>query len=309
MVDTVAALLATPPDIVVELPGTNRVIAADLIGSADAPTIVYFHGTPDSRLARHPDPAATEEAGVRLVAIDRPGFGHSSFDPAGTPTTLADDLAVLLDRLGVKQVGLLAWSAGAVWALGTAAALSYRISSVCLVGGLVPVEAFGDPEVRAAAGDTRIGMLDTAVELGPTVAGELIGPMLVPDPATTAVAREHLRAGHDDTDTADFATIAGAEDQMAAAICDSVRHGTAGVSHDVTVQYTPLGFSLAAVTAPVRLVYGVRDSTCPPEFGSWYAKALADATLDVLPDAGHAVLLTQWTPILTHLRTSGATHQ
>lgn len=304
--DTIAALLATPPDVITALPGTDRVIAADLIGSPDAPTIVYLHGTPDSRLARHPDPYATEAAGVRLVAVDRPGFGHSSFDPFGTPTSLADDLTVLVDRLDIDRFGLLAWSAGAVWSLGTAAALGDRITAVAVVGGLVPVEAYDNPEVRLAAGDARIGMLDTAAELGPTITGELIGPMLVPDPATPEIAREHLRAGHPATDTADFAAIAGAEDQMAAAICDSVRHGTAGVCHDVASQYTPLGFPLAAVTAPVRLVYGMQDSTCPPAFGAWFARHIPAATLDVLPDAGHAVLLSHWTPILTRLRMSGA---
>ena len=303
-------------DLVLDLPGTNRCLAADLVGDEGAPAVLYLHGTPDSRLARHPDPAATQAAGVRLIAVDRPGFGMSTFDPAGTPTSFAADLRVLVEYLGLDHFNVLGWSAGCVWALAVGALLPDVIGDITIVGGLVPVEACKDPEVRAVAGDARLAMWETATDLGAATAGRMIGPLLAPHPATLESALEHRRAAQaapyprgessqDHTESIDeVASVPGAERQMALALCDAVRHGTAGLIHDVQVQFSPLDFSLADVLAPTRLIHGENDTTCPPQYGRWLAEQLPHATVTVMDNAGHALLLPHWTEILrssTHL--------
>ena len=58
-----------PPQLF-ELPD-GRHLAYDEVGAADGTPIVYLHGTPDSRLSRHPDAAVASALGVRLIAIDR----------------------------------------------------------------------------------------------------------------------------------------------------------------------------------------------------------------------------------------------
>ena len=144
-------------------------------------------------------------------------------------------------------------------------------------------------------------MIDTAAELGPRLAAEMIGPLLVPDPATPAAALEHRRSGGDGPDSG-LAAIAGAEAQMAAALLDAVRQGPEGVVRDLAVQFSPTPFDLGAVRAPVRLVTGQRDTTCPPAFAHWYAARLPDAQVEVVPDAGHDLLLVRWTELLQGLR-------
>lgn len=293
-----------PPQVRFRAPSGN-IVAADLVGDPGAPTVVYLHGTPDSRLARHPDDDATRAAGVRLVAVDRPGFGSSTLTRDASPTSSAAEVIALLDDLGVETFSVLAWSAGAIWALGLAAAAPSRVDGVTIVGGLVPFDAFDDPDVVTAAGDTRMGMVETARELGPELAGELVGGMLVPDPIGLDTAREHLAHLWIDG-TSDRAHLpADVAEQMARALCDAVTQGIAGVVHDVTLQFTPSQVPLDAVTAPVRLVYGAQDTVCPPAFGRWYAARLPDATLDVIDGAGHLVLLERWTEILTPSATSG----
>lgn len=278
---------------------SGRRIAVDVVGNPDDPAVVYLHGTPDSRVARHPDDDATRAAGICLLALDRPGFGDSTLTPDTTQVTFAHDVVALLDHLQIATVPMLSWSAGTTWALGIAATAPSRVSAITAVGGLVPVEAFADPSVVAEAGATRMGMVETAHELGPTVAGELIGGMLVPDPISFDAAIEHLHAGHAPNDPpTDPAFTA----QMARALCDAVKHGVAGIMHDVALQFTPLPFALADVAVPVTLINGDRDTVCPPAFAHWYARHLPDATVDIRHDAGHLVLLEAWTAILTQLR-------
>lgn len=293
----VATLVATPPDVIVPVPGTGRVVAADLLGLTDGPAVLSLHGTPDSRLARHPDPVATESAGVRVVAVDRPGFGHSTADPEATPTSFGRDLLALLDHLGIDQVAVVAWSAGAIWAFGFAVVAPERTRSVTIVGGLVPFEAFDDPDVLAVAGDARVGMVETSRDLGAKLAAEMIGPLLVPDPATPIAALEHRREHGAD----DLALLPGADVQMAAATLDAVRNGTDGIVHDLTVQFGPSGLDFASIGVSVHFVSGDRDGTCPPAFARWYASKLPDATVTIVPGAGHGLLLTHWHELLAPL--------
>ena len=297
--EQVAALVGAPPDVTVPVPGTERVVAADVIGPADGPVVLSLHGTPDSRLARHPDPMASATAGVRLVAVDRPGFGHSTSDPEATPMSFGHDLVALLDHLGIDQVAVVAWSAGAIWALGFAAVAPTRTRSVTIVGGLAPFEAFTDDAVWQAAGEARQGMIETARDLGAAMTAEMIGPLLVPDPATPGTVLEHRR----ESGSKDLAALVGADVQMAAATLDAVRNGTDGIVRDLTVQFTSSGFDLGGITTPVHLVTGDHDDTCPPAFADWFASALPHATVTVVSGAGHGLLLTHWNELLAPLAT------
>lgn len=294
----VQRLLAAPPDVIAPVPRTDRVVAADVEGDPEATPVVLVHGTPDSRLARHPDPSIVADLGIRLIAIDRPGFGHTTADVDATPLSFAADLVAVLDHLDIDRAHLVAWSAGAIWTLGVAARASERVPSVTVVGGLVPFEAFSDPAVRAAAGPARLAMIETAQELGTQAAAEMIAPMLVPDPATPEAALEH-RAEVGDVA---MSAIPGMNIAMAAACCDAVRNGPAGLIRDVTVQLGPSGVDLGAIDVLTRMVTGARDATCPPAFASWYAAHIPGATLDIVPGAGHGLLMTHWRQILAVIR-------
>src|SRR4051794_15879907 len=92
----------------------GRTVAVDEHGNPDGPVVTLLHCCPGSRLL-DPDPAATAAAGVRLLTIDRAGFGASSPVPAGTLPTFADradDVAAALAALGVTETAVVGWSYG-----------------------------------------------------------------------------------------------------------------------------------------------------------------------------------------------------
>lgn len=127
----------------------------DDVGDPAGVPLLYLHGTPDSRLARPADDGVAARAGVRLLALDRPGYGGSDALPAGSPWTgaLARDVAAVLDELDVERVLLLAWSGGTLAALALAAALPAHVSALGIVAGLVPRQAYDDPAVGRAAAE------------------------------------------------------------------------------------------------------------------------------------------------------------
>jgi len=114
--------------------------------------VLHLHGSPDCRVARHPDDSIAARLGVRLIAVDRPGYGATDPLPAGEGVRAwADDVAVLLDDLGIERCRVAAWSAGSNWAWGIAAELPPRVERVLTFGALAAFEDLLDPEVRAAS--------------------------------------------------------------------------------------------------------------------------------------------------------------
>ncbi|MDQ7728404.1 alpha/beta hydrolase [Halomonas sp. SpR8] len=123
-------------------------LAALSWGRTDAPTWLALHGWLDnaasfSRLA----PRLVEALGIRIVAVDFRGHGHSSHAPAGADYALWDycnDVLDVMESLGLEQASLIAHSMGAAVACLLAASLPERVERLTLIDGLgalnTPVE-------------------------------------------------------------------------------------------------------------------------------------------------------------------------
>src|SRR5687767_6455328 len=85
--------------------------------------VVVCHSAPGAGIF-DPDPVQTRARNVRLLSVDRPGYGGSHPVASGawaTVASAADDLAVVLDGLHGERVGVVGWSAGGRVALALAA--------------------------------------------------------------------------------------------------------------------------------------------------------------------------------------------
>lgn len=115
-------------------------LAALCWGRSDAPTWLALHGWLDnaasfSRLA----PLLVEALGIRIVAVDFRGHGHSLHAHQGTDYALWDychDVLDAMESLGLDQASLLAHSMGAAVACLLAAALPERVERLTLIDGL-----------------------------------------------------------------------------------------------------------------------------------------------------------------------------
>lgn len=324
--------------------GDGRVMAVDDVGDPGGTPVLYLHGTPDSRLARHPDDGLATAAGVRLLAIDRPGYGGSSATAglwsADWPVAVAADVARVLDELGVDRCAVLAWSGGALTGLALAGAatttsagagasatgtadagiagdagtsprakaapLARRVAALGIVAGLVPRQAYDDTAVRAA-GENRLGVVELADAMPPGELGDEVAPLLAPFPCDVALAAEHQAEHRSAADAAELATVPGGAERMAAALVEAVRPGPAGVAADVEAQARPLTVDLGAVSCPVHLLYGTDDRVAPPAFGHWYESALPRSSLTVIDGAGHYVAFTAWADMLATLAAAAVT--
>jgi pimeloyl-ACP methyl ester carboxylesterase len=108
-------------------------------GRSDGVVVVSAHGGLVGRLDVAAAAPFAERAGVRLISPDRPGIGLS--DPLAERTLLgwADDVAELLDQLGVDRFAAMGWSMGGQYAAALGHAMPTRVLRVAIVAGAVPL--------------------------------------------------------------------------------------------------------------------------------------------------------------------------
>ena len=121
----------------------GRVLGVDRLGRPGGVPVLAFHGMPGSRLDFLSESLECAQAGVELIAVDRPGFGLSSPQPGRVLLDWAGDVAALADALGLERFAVLGYSAGAKYALACAYALPERVQVAGVLSGSGPPEMPG----------------------------------------------------------------------------------------------------------------------------------------------------------------------
>ena len=278
----------------------GRRLAYDDTGDPAGTPVVYLHGCPDCRLTRHPDDSVATRAGVRLIAVDRPGYGNSDPEDGGDDNSLASDVIALVDALDIDQFAVLGWSSGAPGALALAAAHPDRVLVVGVAAGQVPIDADTDPEVRDALDPVIAARGDVVQTMTPDEFAREVAPLLAPHPMTVELAREFVVEGKSGEYVRDLDAVDGLLDQLALGMMAAVDRGLAGTERDLRGMVTPWPFDIGAISIPVLLWYGSSDAVFGPAAGRWLAERIAGARLEVV-DASHLLPLVRWESILTVL--------
>jgi pimeloyl-ACP methyl ester carboxylesterase len=260
--------------------------------------VVLCHSAPGAG-AFDPDPAVTQARNVRLLSIDRPGYGRS--DPVATGhwatvASAADDLAAVLDSLQVERVGVVGWSAGGRVALALAARRPDLVSRLVVVATPAP-----DDKLPWIADGEREA-LERLRDLPPAEAHAALCERLdevVPADPFDPEALWVLGAGPTDEPVLRAPGVLARLGQMLAA---AFAEGARGLAADIAGYcLQPWGFEPAAVEARTLLLYGSHDPIAEPRHGRWWHAQLPDARLEIAPGTGHLLVIPMWTRVLEHL--------
>lgn len=272
---------------------SGHVLAWAEYGDPAGLAVLYHHGWPGSRLEASFADREAGALGLRLIAPDRPGYGESTQAVARTLADWGADAGALLDYLGVRRFAAIGVSGGAPYALACAAGLPNRVTRVCIVSAMGPVEGGAalrnfDPvrrlALRLAGRRSRVmrGLLERAV-----------GPLLVRH-ADRFVAGLARRCAAADRATLGRATV---QATIAASFREGLRAGAAGAARDLELYAAPWDIALDRIEAPVDLWHGEADGIIPAWLARRLAARLPTATPRFLPGEGHYSLP------LSHLRT------
>jgi pimeloyl-ACP methyl ester carboxylesterase len=264
--------------------GGGRALAVERLGAADGPPLLYFHGLPGSRLDLVSVAPVVAAAGVRVLAVDRPGIGGSTRVPGRSLLDWPRDVEAVADRLGLERFAVVGYSSGGKFALACAYALPARITAAGVVSGTAPpnMPGFGGT-VDAADRLSRF----LAVRARPLALGlwGLVGELARRRPELLLAAFERSVTEPDREVLHDPAARAAFVDTLR----EALRHGPAGLVDDYAIEARSWGFALEAIRARVLVWHGDRDEAVPPRHGAWVAEAIPGAELRVLEGAGHLV--------------------
>jgi pimeloyl-ACP methyl ester carboxylesterase len=244
-----------------------------VVEAGDGPPVVALHGSSTSSLSLMP--LLERVDGVRVLAVDRPGFGLS--ESVHVPRERFRDAAVefvdeVLDALDIDSCALAGQSMGGTWAVWYAHARPARVRRLALLSSSPLL-----PRTRPPA---PLRLMTTPV------IGDLLARV---KPNARMVLRFMASMGERDTvvrypDLIDALVAAGRDPTAAAANLAELR-----------AVISPLGFrrsarihtdELSRLTVPMLLIWGDHDPVGAVEAARATAAAVPDAQLEVLP-AGH----------------------
>ncbi len=261
----------------------GRRLAFTEYGSPDGFPIMYLHGAIGSPLKRNGElDLATDELGLRLILVQRPGFGGSDEQPGRTLLHFPADLEQLANALAVERFGVVGVSAGGPYAVACAHLLPQRITAAAAVSSLSPLCA-----PAAVPGlPARIRLPLRAIAAAPRLAtrvGDAALSFVAKHPSLLLRAMAIGAPPADKSHLADGATSHGVIEAFLAA----TGGGVAGLVEDHLVTSRPWGFDLASVEGEVHVWHGMHDAFVPVEHALQLVAALPRCRAWLNPGEGH----------------------
>ncbi|MFN2114268.1 MAG: alpha/beta fold hydrolase [Anaerolineae bacterium] len=252
-------------------------------GDPHGTPVLQFHGLPGSRLVASSD-GELAAAGVRLIGVDRPGYGLSDFQPGRALRHWPRDVVALADALGIDKFSILGGSAGGPYALVCAHDIADRLLRVAVVNSMAPLD-------RPAA----LRGFRTPARLAWWSLANLPGQRHM-----FAWSQRRMLQRHPERFLGRMAAAMADQDRQAitagdmrasvlAHIAEAYRSGWRGVAHDMRVLTSPWGFEPRDIGMRVHLWQGEDDQNVPPAMGRYLAFQIPDCDARFLREVGHLV--------------------
>jgi pimeloyl-ACP methyl ester carboxylesterase len=252
-------------------------------GSPAQTAVVWCHGGPGTRHEPSFVADAAAAAGLRLIGIDRPGYGSSTPQPGRTIGGWVPDALAVVDHLGIDRFLALGGSTGGAYALALASQSPRVIGAIacCAVSDMRWEEGKAmnvscQPMWNARDRDEAHAI---ALELF-GAHGENVVPPRGP-------------VGLDAADAALFAAP-GFLAWWVADVPEMFASGVTGYVDDRLADANGWGtFDVTRITCPVTVLHGAIDGLIPVANAHHTAAIVPGATLRVFEDLGHVSILTK----------------
>ena len=119
----------------------GRTVAWTESGVPEGRPLLRVPGTPGSRWSIRADRTAWVERGLRVLTTERPGYGASSRLPGRRFAEHADDIAAILDHVGIDRVHVIGGSGSTPHLLSFCERHPDRVVAATNLVGISPLEA------------------------------------------------------------------------------------------------------------------------------------------------------------------------
>jgi pimeloyl-ACP methyl ester carboxylesterase len=252
-------------------------------GPADGAPVLYVHGWPGSRLEQALIPTSVlDRFRVRLISVDRPGYGNT--DPlAGPRSARIRDVLHVADALGVDRFPVIGVSCGGANVLTLAAIAPERVTRVLAVSGQMP---YDDDEAIATLAPDQLAELPL-FRRGRTP--ELERACEAERASWHGDPIAWLEGALDTFSEAERRLVAEPwfRDALAADVTEALRPGSEGIVEDSLLCVQPFDVDVSAVRCPVLAVHGTADDWEPLPNLRRTLGTIEDVTLFLVDGANH----------------------
>jgi pimeloyl-ACP methyl ester carboxylesterase len=277
----------------VQLPD-GRALGYAEYGDLTGRPVLFFPGAPSSRLL-HPPEEPTRALGVRLIAVERPGFGLSDFKPGRTLLDWPDDVVAFADVLGLDRFPVVGISAGGPYAAACAFKIPQRVATAALISAVGPMDLPGAIEEMP-----RVRRLGAKVARN---APWLLRPLLwfVSNPhRNPAKFYERMLSGNSEDDRA-LLTRPEMRSMLMSNYLEATRAGMRGFARESIIVSNNWGFRPQDITIPVYLWHGEDDHNVSLSAARHMVEAIPRCRATFVPGEGHWLMLKYWDRILSEL--------
>ena len=261
-------------------------------GKSTGYPVFYFHGLPGSRVEPESADAIAAELGIRLIAIDRFGYGDSIAAQSTGFSEFSDALSEIADALKLGRYSLLGFSGGTPYALACASTHPQHIDRVAVVSSAAD---FSTPVMQEHYNRDFKPLFELAAA-DPGLARQQLEPM-----AQNADALMQLMQSNLPSDDQRLFSAPAFHDSYFKNLETALNQGIDGVVNDLHRLGTPWPFDIREIRVPTTIWHGDEDRNCGVAIADYFAKNLADARLHILSGKGHFFIFEHWREILSEL--------
>ena len=280
----------------------GRVLGYAEYGDSLGYPILYFHGGQESRLSSKFMDSAAKKLNVRIISLDRPGVGLSTFQKNRQFIDWGKDVSEFADSLRLEKYSIFGLSGGAPHVLACLISDSSRIENATIVSGATPYNYKGtlkdmwfpvklihwfaswkkDKHLRTVIQNDFDGLLHKPEKRIKQFQKYLPKP-------DKKLMFEHPEYG--------WEVIEGSK--------ESYKQGIDAVVQEWKLYVSDWQMQLNTIQFPVNLWYGSSDRMAPTYRGEYYKKELPNSKLKVFENEGHFSLIrNHLEEILTELKTT-----
>ena len=269
----------------------GRVVGFADYGPPAVTAVLWCHGGPGSRIEPAHLAAEATQAGLRIIGIDRPGYGLSTAQPGRTIAGWVPEALAVADHLGIGQFATVGISTGGAYALALAALAPDRVLGVVACCSMTDMRW---PEGRATMSRPHAHAVWEAPDRA----------------AAIAAATEAHGEGGSKMRGAGMAAALAASDaelfgspawmtQAPAAFRAMFAQGLEGYADDRLADGAGwVTFGVASIRCPVTVLHGRSDRMVDVIHAHHTAELVPGASLVIFDDLGHFSIVTKVVPAI-----------
>jgi pimeloyl-ACP methyl ester carboxylesterase len=265
----------------------GRMLGFAIYGPENGQPVLYFHGTPSSRLEPcitgiygQPIEPLLQEQQLQLIAIDRPGMGLSTFHPERTLQSVAVDVMELMAGLHLPACAVLCWSGGGPYALALAHFFPQQVKAVYIITGFS--RSFGEPDVYAKMGWNKLYF--TSAQKTPLM---LQGTLSLLQHTTIKTPISQSLYELSNPDYALLKNVDAFNAFLDLTVKEAVHSSADGAVQEAALYFKPFPFALETLQTPVHFWWGTDDTVVTYVHAKHLETALPHVTPHYKAGEGH----------------------